>query len=211
MTGRFRRYGGESARPLLKDPIAVFSAEWLGDTFGMDVVVLIRHPAAFVNSIVARQLRHPFERLPALSRCSCAIYSAPYADEISRFAADGAAAAGSGHPAVEPAPCADRALPTRTSFVDVPAARGRGYGTRGIRSARSTIGSASSTTRPSSASWQITAEPRTRRKTPTRPRTSATARQSVVAWKRRLAPADVERIRAGVEPISNEFYADEDW
>jgi hypothetical protein len=32
-----------------------------------------------------------------------------------------------------------------------------------------------------------------------------------VAWKRRLAPTEIERIRAGVEPLSEEFYADEDW
>lgn len=38
-------------RPLVKDPISIFSAEWLYDTFDMDVVVLIRHPAAFAGSI----------------------------------------------------------------------------------------------------------------------------------------------------------------
>jgi len=38
-------------RPLMKDPHAVFSAEWLAATFDMDVVVLIRHPAAFAGSI----------------------------------------------------------------------------------------------------------------------------------------------------------------
>lgn len=32
---------------LCKDPIAVFSAPWLADTFDMDVVVTIRHPAAW--------------------------------------------------------------------------------------------------------------------------------------------------------------------
>ncbi len=42
------------ARPLMKDPIAVFSAPWLHRTFGMDVVVLIRHPAAFAASLKAR-------------------------------------------------------------------------------------------------------------------------------------------------------------
>ena len=36
----FRRYDRRGARPLLKDPIAVFSAEWLCDSFGMDAVVL---------------------------------------------------------------------------------------------------------------------------------------------------------------------------
>jgi hypothetical protein len=38
-------------RPLLKDPIALFSAEWLAKRFGMSVVVLIRHPAAFAASV----------------------------------------------------------------------------------------------------------------------------------------------------------------
>ena len=33
--------------PVLKDPIALFSSEWLASRFGMDVAVLIRHPAAF--------------------------------------------------------------------------------------------------------------------------------------------------------------------
>jgi hypothetical protein len=39
------------ARPLLKDPMALFSAEWLADRFNTDVVILIRHPAAFISSI----------------------------------------------------------------------------------------------------------------------------------------------------------------
>jgi hypothetical protein len=39
-------------RPILKDPIAVFSAEWLAEVFRMNVVCLIRHPAAFVHSII---------------------------------------------------------------------------------------------------------------------------------------------------------------
>lgn len=38
-------------RPLMKDPIAIFSAEWLYYTFGMNVIILARHPAAFVGSI----------------------------------------------------------------------------------------------------------------------------------------------------------------
>lgn len=38
-------------RPLLKDPIAAMSADWLANTFDMDVVCVIRHPAAFVLSL----------------------------------------------------------------------------------------------------------------------------------------------------------------
>ena len=47
-------------RPLLKDPLAVFSAEWLASTFNMSVVVMIRHPAAFVCSIKRLGWKHPF-------------------------------------------------------------------------------------------------------------------------------------------------------
>lgn len=40
------------ARPLVKDPIALRSADWLADRFGMAVVVTIRHPAAFAASAI---------------------------------------------------------------------------------------------------------------------------------------------------------------
>jgi hypothetical protein len=49
-----------SVRPLVKDPIAVFSAEWLAATFDMDVILLIRHPAAFAGSLKRLNWPHPF-------------------------------------------------------------------------------------------------------------------------------------------------------
>lgn len=48
-------------RPLLRDPFALFSAEWLARRFGFDVVVLIRHPAGFVASIKSLHWDHPFD------------------------------------------------------------------------------------------------------------------------------------------------------
>jgi hypothetical protein len=47
-------------RPLLKDPLAVFSAEWLASTFNLSVVVMVRHPAAFVSSIKRLGWEYPF-------------------------------------------------------------------------------------------------------------------------------------------------------
>ena len=44
-------YRARSLRPLVKDPLALFSAEWLAEAFGMQVVVLIRHPAGFASSL----------------------------------------------------------------------------------------------------------------------------------------------------------------
>src|SRR6185437_15631324 len=54
---RTRRSG---SRPLVKDPIALLSAEWLAETFEMDVVVLIRHPAAFAASLKRLGWKHSF-------------------------------------------------------------------------------------------------------------------------------------------------------
>ncbi|MCK4817188.1 sulfotransferase, partial [bacterium] len=54
----FRQYSGflinryiHHARPLFKDPMALFSTEWPAKRFNMDVVILIRHPAAFISSV----------------------------------------------------------------------------------------------------------------------------------------------------------------
>lgn len=59
----FYQYRISNARPLFKDPIAVFSTEWLAEKFEMDVVVLIRHPAAFVSSYIKKNWYFDFEHL----------------------------------------------------------------------------------------------------------------------------------------------------
>ncbi len=46
-----QRGGEETQRALLKDPIAFFSAPWLANTFDADVLLLVRHPAAFASSL----------------------------------------------------------------------------------------------------------------------------------------------------------------
>ncbi len=79
LLARWRRLRG--ARPLLKDPIAFFSAEWLAATFGMDVVVLIRHPAAFVSSIKRLGWNVNFANLLAQPRLLAGPL-APFADPI---------------------------------------------------------------------------------------------------------------------------------
>jgi hypothetical protein len=80
-----RDHRKQSLRPLIKDPIAVFSAQWLAATFDMDVIVLIRHPAAFVSSILRVGWRHDFANLlaqPLLMRD----YLQPFEAEIRDFA-----------------------------------------------------------------------------------------------------------------------------
>lgn len=50
-------------RPLMKDPIALLSADWLARNFNMNVIVLIRHPAAFVGSLKKAEWHFPFKDL----------------------------------------------------------------------------------------------------------------------------------------------------
>ncbi len=47
-------------RPLMKDPIALFSTEWLARKFDMKVIILIRHPAAFASSLKLKGWKYNF-------------------------------------------------------------------------------------------------------------------------------------------------------
>jgi hypothetical protein len=74
----------EKKRPLLKDPIAVFSAEWLAVTFGMDVVITIRHPAAFAESLKSKNWVHPFSHFLEQSELMRDVLF-PFETEIQEF------------------------------------------------------------------------------------------------------------------------------
>jgi len=73
-----------SHRVIVKDPIAVFSAETLANMFDMDVIVLIRHPAAIVSSYKSLNWTHPFSHFlsqPDLME----EHLSPFRDEINEF------------------------------------------------------------------------------------------------------------------------------
>lgn len=56
----FLRFRRARATPIVKDPIAFYSAEWLCETFGMNALVLIRHPAAFCSSLKIKGWSYDF-------------------------------------------------------------------------------------------------------------------------------------------------------
>ena len=81
------KYKVTNKRPLLKDPIALFSAEWLVKEFNMDAVVLIRHPAAFAGSLKSSKWTHPFNHFleqPLLMEQ----HLSEYKQEIEKYAND---------------------------------------------------------------------------------------------------------------------------
>lgn len=82
---QFTRFRTLASRPLVKDPIAVFSVDWLVKRFGMTPVILIRHPAAFAGSLKRNHWDHPFGdflKQPLLMRD----HLHPFLNEIDMFA-----------------------------------------------------------------------------------------------------------------------------
>ena len=81
----FSLYRYRHAIPLMKDPIALFSSEWLSKTFDMNIIVLIRHPAACTSSLRRFNWTHNFSHFlnqPLLMRD----YLYPFESEIRTFA-----------------------------------------------------------------------------------------------------------------------------
>jgi hypothetical protein len=50
----------QGAKPVMKDPIALFSAEWLQDRFKLQPVIVAREPVAFVGSLKDRDWTFDF-------------------------------------------------------------------------------------------------------------------------------------------------------
>jgi hypothetical protein len=206
---RFRSFRARGARPLLKDPIAVFSSEWIADALGSQVVVLIRHPAAFVDSIKRRELRHPFEhfaRQPALVRDLLS----PFAEEIRAYAAGDRSLLDQGillwnliHHAIRRfhdrrrdwlfVRLEDLARDPIPRFAELYRFLDLTFDAR----VEATIAEHSSASNPVATHDMAS-----------RKRNSAAA---VEAWRRHLRPSEVDEIRGRVEPIATAFYSDEDW
>ena len=78
---RFFRYRRQRCRPLVKGPLAFFSAEWLHNVFNMNILIMIRHPAAFCSSLKIKNWQFDFKHFLA-QPLLMETYLARFADEI---------------------------------------------------------------------------------------------------------------------------------
>jgi hypothetical protein len=206
---RFAAHRVRHARPLLKDPIAVFSSEWLASRFGAQVVVLVRHPAAFASSLLRLGWTHDFGSFleqPLLLRD----HLGRFEDEIRAFAAEEADVLDQAillwrlvystvdtfrrrHPDWSFVRHEDLSREPLQGFESLFAALGVGLDDR-IRQA---IAEHSSEENPAEL----------RRSHDVR----LDSRASIGSWRGRLSPEQVERVRAGVADVSPAFYEDGDW
>ena len=205
------RYRLRRPRPLLKDPIALFSAEWLAHSFDVEVVVMIRHPAAFAASVkrlgwrfkfrgwlaqdaLLRDWLHPFEA--QMRRCA-----AEDVDIIEQAIVMWSAM----HHVIKEL----RDRHHSWSFIrheDLAAAPLDGFQDLYRRlqlqwseRVRSKIIRHSNTRNPAELKgWRHVSVKRN---------SSAVTR----SWARHLTNDEICRIRAGVEPLASAFYSDQDW
>jgi hypothetical protein len=194
---------------LVKDPLAVFSAERLGSLFDMEVFVLIRHPAAIVSSYKALNWTHPFSHFllqPELME----EHLAPFQAEIEDFAKkeydiiDQAALLWKlihymiikyqkKHPEWVFVRHEDLALEPIEGYrklfnrLELPFSEH----IHGVIQAHSSHAQVSETARPYT--------------------TKRNSSQVISKWKKYLTPADVTRIRKRVEEVASHFFSHAEW
>lgn len=80
----FQYSGWKDKTPLIKDPIALYSAGWVHDVLGSRVLVCIRHPAAFCLSLCQKGWTFDFSHFLAQPVLKTEL--APFWAEIEEFA-----------------------------------------------------------------------------------------------------------------------------
>lgn len=206
----FSAYRSQSARPLVKDPLAVLSTEWLASRFNMEVVVMIRHPAAFVSSVKKRGWLHPYEHFlaqPLLMR-----------DHLHVFEEEIRAETNSPSDTV-----ANAALLWRLIYHVVHKFQQNHKDWLFVRHediSRDPISEFqllyeqlgvvfSSNEREYIRAFSTGPDSSTRSRIQSRPMRDS--RSNIWSWKDRLTPAEVDRIRKLTEDVASIYYSDSDW
>ena len=206
----FFKYRISNVRPLIKDPIAVFSTEWLASTFDMDVIVLIRHPAAFTSSLKRLNWTHPFSHFleqPLLMR-----------DHLSSFEAEIREYVDKEHDIIDQATLLRRliyhmVIKYQNNHNDWIFIRHEDLSRDPLRGFQNlfnnlnlefsehvseTIKEYTNSANPSEAPEKGQSLKRD-------------SKSNIWNWKSRLTVSEIERIRTQVEDISSVFYSDKDW
>jgi hypothetical protein len=204
--------------PLIDDPFAVFSAAWFARRLGCQVVIVVRHPAAWISS--RRQLGWRTDFTDLLAQESLMDdWLEPYRSEMEQLVGtDDAVAEGAllwrmvygvvdelrrGVPDMHVVRHEDLSLAPVTEFSRLYAALGLPFGTaidRTIREATSGGG------RDRRVAWSLSKSGLSR--TAFRPLDS---RANVAKWKRALTAAEISRIRALTADVARMYYADREW
>jgi len=209
--GRFLRYRMRHARPLVKDPMALFSAEWIAETFDAQVIVIVRHPAAFASSIKLDGWAHPFSHFldqPALME-----------DHLSGFREEIEAFAREEHDILDQAALLWRLI--HSTIADYRVQHPEWLVVRHEDLSRDPIQGFGAVFEALDLSYTEDVKDAIRRSTSRsnpvdrevngRQFLTRDSRANVDNWRRRLTPTEVERVRARVADVSPLFYGDDEW
>jgi hypothetical protein len=198
-------------RPVVKEPHAVFSAEWFARRLGSEVVITVRHPAAVVSSWKRLGWSFDFAHLleqPALLR-----------DWLSPFKREMETALAPSHDLVDRVSLLWRVIYAvvaryERSFPGFVVLRhedlsrepiegfGALYDRLGLQftaAAREVVAASSSGANPSESSIENPYA------------TRINSRANLENWKRRLSQDEVLRIRHVTEDVAGRYYANEEW
>ncbi|MFK7932296.1 MAG: sulfotransferase [Saprospiraceae bacterium] len=191
-------------RTLIKDPIALMSAEWIYQLFTWQTVVLIRHPAAFTASLKIKGWKFNFNHLhlqPALIEQ----YFPEYADRIALFARE------SQH-------IVEQGILLWNITSEVVLQLKKKYLTEWYFARHEDL-----SRQPElefSKMYQFLGLPfdnnvkRYLTKTTTTKEASEWKRdaiQNIKTWKYRLTPEEIERVKIGTQEVWQHFYTESDW
>lgn len=207
----FQRYRVFGARPLLKDPIAIFSANWLAERFDMDVVVLVRHPAAFVGSLKLLNWQIPFRHLlnqPLLMQDR--LY--PFEAEIRKFACQE-------QDLVDQAALFwkvtySEVLKYREQYPDWIYLRHEDISHQPLAGFRTLFQQLNlDLTRRVERTIQkySSASDCADRNRPSPENIKRDSLANITYWKTRLTPSEIARVRSQVEEVSRHFYSSDEW
>lgn len=195
-------------RPLLKDPIAVISSEWLATKFNMDVVLLIRHPAAFVSSLKRLNWRFDFDNfLKQEQLMKDHLY--PFKARINKKGMDFIEEASllwlcinsivdiyaQRHPEWIIKRHEDISLDPLTEFSDIYQRLGLHWSSKIERHIRNFSSTTNLTEAPNNNVHYLLRN----------------SRDNMKVWKQKLSEDEITRIRNIVEPLSSKFYQESDW
>jgi hypothetical protein len=200
-------------RPLLKDPIALFSTPWLADRFNVQPVVMIRHPAAYVSSVSRLGWRFDFSYLLGQDLLMRDLLG-DFRGEITAMAAKGDAATPFEQAMLlwrlkyavvdrwrEERPewvflrYEDLAADPLVGFEQLYGRLGLTFDARAAAGIESFTGEGNAKERPTTEAHNVKRDSRAAR----------------WAWLKRLSADEIGRIREGVGAISDRFYTGEEW
>lgn len=209
---RLRRLRGD--RLIMKDPIALFSAEWLSARFDMPVVTTVRHPAAFVASLIAAGWAgFDFTKITGQERL-VAERLAPFRDELAAAVADTPDPVGTGillwrilhhhirslrrdHPDWIFVRHEDLAADPVAGFRDL-------YGRLGLRFAADTPARIAGLSERADGFAALSLFG-------SRRQVNRNSREAAGLFRKRLAEADIARIRGESADVWPDFYGEGDW